>query len=139
MQRRRQPGTIQPRLHAIAIDHRHGELRLKAHVIAGADIAEERQRFAITAHQNVLAVVHQLAGLPIAKRGRAAAQPVPCFDHLHARAAARQPDRRAQSGETRANDDDVVTALAHDGNNHSRSAIAACTGLGTRVGFEKTS
>ena len=74
--------------------------------------SQERERLAVAAEEHVLAVVDELAGLAIVKRRGAAAEPAARFEHEHARAVARQPDRRAQAGEAGADDDRVVVGHA---------------------------
>ena len=68
-------------------------------VVERADLAEERERFGVAAEQDVLAVVHALAGLAIGECGRAAAEPAPRLEHQHARAVPGQANGGAQPGE----------------------------------------
>ena len=91
MKRRRQRRARQPRAHAGPVDHRHAELRLQAHVLLGADVAQERERLGVAAEQDVLPVVDELAGLAIRKRRRASAE--------RARAL-RRPAREPRAGES---------------------------------------
>jgi hypothetical protein len=108
MRRCRQWRTVQNRSAAVPIEADQLERRLDAHVIRGADRREKRQRLAIAAEEHVLAVVHELAGVAIAKCRRAPAELRPRIENQHPRAAARQRARGAEAGETAAYDDDVV-------------------------------
>jgi len=55
----------------------------------------------------MLTVVDELARIAVGERCRTAAKPRACLEHDDARAGACQPDRRAQSGKTGADDYDV--------------------------------
>src|SRR5260221_3704297 len=99
MKWRRQRWTRQPRSLSAAIDHRHRQLRLQADVLGGADVAQECERLRVTAEEDVLAVVDQFAGDAIAERRRAPAETRARLEHEDARAAPREPRRRAEPRE----------------------------------------
>ncbi len=87
--------------------------------------------------QHVLAVVDELAGLAIDECRGAAAEPAARLEHQHPCACLGEPGRRAQPGESGA-DDHGVDAV-HGCSSHCRSAISACSGLDTRTRDENTS
>jgi len=136
MERCRQRRTREARALHRGVDHRHRELRIEAHVLQRADVAQERERLGIAPEQNVLSVVDQLARLAIGKRGRASPEASTRFEHEHARATPREAGRRAQAGTTGADDDDVEAGQVHS---HCLSAMSACRGRGTRARAVKTS
>jgi hypothetical protein len=72
---RRERRTDEARADAAAVDHRDGELRLKAHVVQRADVAQEREGLGVAAEQDVLTVVDELARVAVRKRRRATAEP----------------------------------------------------------------
>ena len=111
----------------VAIDHGDGQLRLHAHVIEDAHLAEKVERRGVAPEQHVLAVVHDLAGFAIGKRGRAAAEPRSRFEHEHAGAVLRHPHGRAQSRKAGADDDRVVRMCHHDQRFTSFPAIPTVT------------
>ena len=124
VQRRRQRRRAhEPRSTALPIDHRHAQLRLNAHVVAGTDLPEERERIQVAGEHHVLSVVDELAGLAIGEGCRAAAEPRAGLEHQYARAMAGEPARRAQAGESGADDDYVESRYA--GHSHCLSAISA--------------
>ena len=137
MQRRRQRRAREPRPPPCGIDQGHIELRLQAHVVDRADLAEEREGVGVTAEQDVLAVVDLLAGLAIGERRGPAAEPRARLEHEDARSTAGQPDGRGQPRKPRTNDNDVWAG--HAGHSHCLSAIIACLGRATRVRAVKTS
>ena len=113
----------QTRQTTIALDRRHRQFRLRAHMVRRTDVMQEREGLAITAEQDVLSVVDQLAGLTIGECRRASSETRPCLEHEHARTFARKSCRGAQAGEAAADDNRVKRG--HRWNSHWRSAIAA--------------
>src|SRR6266851_5026291 len=55
-------------------DHFDGEVFQKNQAVVGTDGPKKLKRSVVAAHQNVLSIVDQIAGLAIGKRVRAAAQ-----------------------------------------------------------------
>ena len=133
---RRQSRTNETRRSSGSIDHRDAELRLDAHIGGGADGLQKLERVGVAAEQHMLAVVDQLAGFSIGKSRGAAAKPTTRFHDQDARTVPSQPDGRTQSGESRADDDDIVSAYGHS---HCFTAISACLGRGTRARAVNTS
>ena len=136
MERCRQRRTCEARAPQGAIDHRHRELRIEAHVVQRADVAQEREGLGIAPEQNVLSVVHELARLAVGKRGRASPEASTRFEHEHARAAPGEAGGGAQAGKAGADDDDVEAGQVHS---HCLSAMSACRGRGTRARAVNTS
>src|SRR5947207_10562442 len=132
-------------------------MRLYCDGVHLAELTQKRERLVVAAHEHVLAVVHELAGLAIRERGRAAAEPRLRFDDEHACAVARETHGGAQAGEAGADHDDVVlrpglrpgSRLVVRGLrqftgpyrlvSHVRIAMNACRGRATRTRSEKTS
>ena len=84
--------ALEARRPTLPVHHRHGQLRLEPHVLERADLAEEREGLDVAAEQDVLAVVDPLAGVAVAERRRAPAEPRARLEHQdpRARAAARR-------------------------------------------------
>ena len=81
-------------------------------LVAGTDPAEKGERLAIAAHQHVLTVVDEVAGLWIYHRIGSAAEPRLAFEQRHPKAAISQGDTRTESGEA-ATDYRYVAVLDH--------------------------
>ena len=90
-----------------AIDHVDGQPVLNADVPFGADAPEKSKRLVVAAEEDVLPVVHALAGCRIGERGGAPAQRRPRLDDKHLCAALGQRGGGAQARKAAADDDDV--------------------------------
>ncbi len=115
-------------------------------MVFGANPPEKRKSISVAPEKDVLAVVHQLAGYPVGKRGRPPTQPRPRLEHEHAGVPLRKRGARAEAGEARADDDDVemtnaqcVYTRSSRVRAHVVAAIQARAGRGTRTGFVNTS
>lgn len=106
MERRRQLGTLQDRSSPCAIDIWHRERRLHPHAIRRADPLEELERGSITAEENVLSVIYQLAGFSVAKGGCPAAELRPRVSDEDTSSLCRKCGGRAKAGKSSAYDDD---------------------------------
>ena len=95
---------------------------LTANRLVGADAVKKRQGVGVAAEQDVLAIVNELAGLTIAERRGASAQPAAGFEDQHAGAPRREANGRAQSRETGADDNRVV---ARQPSSHCLIAMSA--------------
>ena len=93
------------------------------HVVAGTNLIQERERRRVAAEHHVLPVVHELAGVAIRERGRAAAEPRTRLEDQHARPVPREPAGGAHAGESGTDDDHVE--LRYAGHSHCLSAISA--------------
>ena len=127
---------------AKSIEVGHGHRVLDLDVTLGADPAQEVEGLVITAEQDVLAVVDELAGDPIGERRGAATELRPRIQHQHPPAGLRQQRRRAQPGEAGADHDDGGIRRGHrfsSAATHVVAAINARRGRGTRTTDENTS
>ncbi len=93
-----------------AREHFDFQIRVEDELVGGADPLEKIQRLAVTAHQHVLAVVDEVAGVGIGKRIRAAAERGLAFEHRDAKALLRERDPCAQSREAAADHDCIFAA-----------------------------
>ena len=82
-------------------------MRLQAHVICRADLPQELESVRVTAEQDMLAVVDQLARRGIGKRRGPSAQPGTSFENQHTQATRGQANGRAQPGASTAHDNDI--------------------------------
>ena len=87
--------------------HLDFEVLMEHELVASTDPIEEAQRFTVASHQDVLAVVDQVAGLRILERVGASAERGLAFEQGDAESALGQRDARAQAGESAADYDDV--------------------------------
>src|SRR5437870_4181524 len=85
---------------------------LKHQPIKAADLFQEGNRVMITAHEQVLAVIHDIAGLLIDKRISPATEMPAPFEHDNRRAALAQFDACRKPGEAAADDNDAF--CGHD-------------------------
>ena len=107
VQRRRQVRTRQNRPLAGRIEVRNPQRRLHANVRAGADSTKECKRLAVTAKEDVLAVIDPLPGCAIDERRRSPAQLTPGFQHDHALSRLREQARRRQPRHAAADHGDI--------------------------------
>ncbi len=80
MKRRGQGWTRQDGAHAIAIEERHPQGLVEAHVSGSADPIEKLERLRVAAKEHVLPVVHELAREAIAEGRRPAAKLRPSLE-----------------------------------------------------------
>src|SRR5205085_1047898 len=85
---------------------------LKHQPIKAADLFQEGNRVMITAHEQMLAVIHDIAGLLVNKRIRPTAEMPAPFKHDNRRAALAQLDACRKPGESAADDDNAF--CGHD-------------------------
>ena len=75
------------------------QARLKVRLVQSAHCLEEVDVVPAATHEDMLAVVHLLAGLAVAERERPAAEERALFDHRHLQTVLQQPQRSREAGE----------------------------------------
>ena len=90
-----------------AVDHRHVERILKAQVRLRPDRPQERPSLVVTARQQVLAVVHTVAGSGVTVGERTPTGVRTRFEYQDAQSGGGQSDRGGQPGEPGADDDGI--------------------------------
>ena len=88
-------------------EHFDFQIFVKHQLVVGADSLEEIERLGVTTHQDVLAVVDEIASVGILERIRAPAERGFSFEHRDPHAALRERDRGAESREAGADNDRV--------------------------------
>src|SRR4051794_3311035 len=107
MQGRGQARAFERRIALLAIQKIDPRAILKGQPVEAADLFQEGNRLLITAHEQMLAVIHNVAGLLIDKRESAPAEMAAPFEQGHRRTALAQLNSRSKSGKSAADDDDA--------------------------------
>src|SRR3954451_3529779 len=107
MQGRGQARAFERRVAVLAIQKINPQAILKGQPVEAADLFQEGNRLLITAHEQVLAVIDDIAGLLIDERVSATAEMAAPFEQGHRRAALAQLNARRKAGKSAADDDDL--------------------------------
>ena len=91
------------------VDGLERELPLNRYVGLRTDAAKKAECLAIAAEENVLTVVHTLAGGRIRERRGSTAESGPRLEHQHALSALTERRRRTEAGKPAPYDDRIVT------------------------------
>src|SRR5271155_4348478 len=108
VQRSGQSRRLQSRACAGTVEHFNSEIRMNDQIAAGANLIEEGEGLAIAAHQDVLAVVDEIAGVAVDKGTSAATQGWLAFQQGDAEAILRQGNTGTEPGEAPTDDDDIL-------------------------------
>src|SRR5271154_520924 len=107
MERSRQRSSLNMRAPAWPIEHFDFEIPMENELPASADLIQEIERLAIAAHQDMLSVVHEIAGLLIDERVGAAAEGGLAFEHGYTETTRSKRYACRQTGETSTDHDNV--------------------------------